>query len=511
MISKTTFTLTLLSALIGSLYAADTTQPSQARQAQNPGRVSIALPTRDVKDRNGNTIFKAPVPLQSKEVAVTPRQAPKVQPIGSKFNKQQPKLQVAGPKAAPKPNPAVKQQPNKAKPRVNAVLQRAREERAKIKAKKQAKIIEAKAHVFKEPSKEYVESFKWARVNVFGSLNLMLDTVKVLFDKYPNSCRILTDDPTRKSDVGRLVCENTPVKVKNGKLVKTIKPFGDGVVRIFFQYLISNDLLVGADFEFKTEKDSVAKFKELANAKPVQEDFFVEEGSKAIDSPFWRVSHGNDFGRYWARIATNFDEGQFVEDEKEKRKAENLRLGTLELHRTQVSDMPETTADCRLLGIDREENMYEYYGKCFGFKGLAHYQLNFNYENRLETAILRPDSIGALSDMSSYLADRFGVGKRCRISQGDAIRILVKEDITALDFKFSYVAPSIPEANVYAGTCDRPFIYETPRRLYFTNKAISDSKLDDSYRKRKLRNQARIERKADREIRKSGIRDYFGQ
>ena len=509
---KTALTLTLLSSLVACAVASESSQSTQERQIKNPSRVSIALPTRDVKDRNGNTIFKAPVPLKKKEVPVTERQAPKIQPIGSKFNQRQNKgkPQITGPRTV-KQNPSLNRQPKKANPQVNSILLRAREERARNKAKKLAKIVEAKTHVFKEPSKEYVESFKWAKVNVLGSLNLMADTVKTLFNKYPNSCQFLSDDPTKKTDVGRLVCENTPVRVKDGKKVKTITPFSSDTLRIYFQYLLSNDLLVGADFEFKTEKASIDTFKALASTPSIQEDFFIEESGNAIDSPFWRVSHGNDFGRYWARIATNFDEGQFVEDEKEKRKAENLRLGTLELHRTQVSDMPETTADCRLLGIDKEENMYEYYGKCFGFKGLAHYQLNFNYDNRLETAILRPDSIGALSDMSSYLADRFGVGKRCRISANDSIKILVKEDITALDFKFTYFAPSIPEANVYAGTCDRPFIYETPRRLYFTNKAISDSKLDDSYRKRKLRNQARIERKADREIRRSGIRDYFGQ
>lgn len=454
--------------------------PVAKQSVKNPRRTSVALPTRNVRDRNGNVIFKAPVPLKVREVPVSKR--------------------------------SVAQKPDHKASAVNSTLQRAREarERKKIHLKEVAEA--RRQHEFKEPTREFVAAFQEARIHALGSIYLMSGTVKKLFDQYPKSCRFLDDPLKNTTDLGSVVCENTPIlSPKNSPQKKTTYPLGEGPQRVFFAYLRSNDVLVGADFEYSTERQSKDKFLQLAGSPVIKADHFVEEKGSAVDSPYWRVSRGESFGRYFARITTNFNEGQFIEDEKEKKKAENVRLGELELNRTTKAQMPETTAECRLLGVDREENMYEYYGECFGFGDLAHYQLNFNDEDKLETFVLRPESIGALADMSAYLAERFGVGKTCRISQNDSIPVLVKEDITSLDFKFNYVAPTISRAVVYAGSCERPFIYESPRRLYFTNRKIQATKLSDDYRKRKLRNQARIDRQEARALRQSDIREYFSE
>lgn len=501
---KYAFALTLISSLVACAWAAEPSSASDpnanvagVHKIKNPARVSIALPTRQVKDRNGNVIFNAPVPLnQKKEVKVSSRKPVTTRKLTPSQQRQQ----------------NAQKSSNAKRGSVNSTLAKARAEREIAQREKKLAIAKAAEHKFKEPSKQYVEAFADAKIKALGTIYLMKDSVKALIDKYPKACRFLPVDKEVNTQVGSIVCENTPKKVKNAKgVMETTYPLGSGPVRVYFQYLISNDLLVGVDYEFEKEKDAKAKYTEFSQNPVVKADFFVEQGGNAVDSPFWRVSHGSDFGRYWARVATNFDEMEFVEDENEKRKAEHVQLGNLTLNKTLASEMPETTADCRLLGIDKEENMYEYYGSCFAFKGTAHYTMFFDEGNRLETFILRPDSIGALADMSSYLASRFGVGKRCKISAGDSLKTLVKEDITALDFKFTYVMPYIPNAVVYAGTCERPFIYESPRRLYFTNRMIQASKLEDSYHKRKLRNQTRIEREEERAIRKSGIREYFNK
>lgn len=477
MLLKSSLTCIALSVAIVCSAATGETSSTTKKSVTNPHRTSIVLPTRNVVDKNGKTIFKAPVPLKSREVPVSKRK---------QFQKA------------------------KKKSSVNLTLQRAREARERKKTAFREFTDKRRQHVFREPTTEFTVAFQEAKVHALGSIYLMSGTVKRLFDSYPKSCRFLEDSTVATSELGSIVCENTPLpRPKNSPEKKDVYPLGEGPVRIFFSYLRSNDVLVGADFEYATQKEAKDKYLQLIGTPLIKRDNFVEEGGGAVDSPFWRVSQGISFGRYFARISTNFDEGQFIEDEKEKKKAENVRLGSLELNKTTIAEMPETTATCRLLGIDRDENVYEYYGECFAFGDLAHYQLNFNDENKLETFVLRPESIGALADMSSYLAERFGAGKSCRISSNDSIRILVKEDITALDFKFNYVAPSIPRAIVYAGSCERPFIYESPRRLYFTNREIQTTKLSDSYRKRKLRNQARMDRQNDRALRQNDIREYF--
>lgn len=451
----------ILSLLAAGEASAQNIQGAPSVRVANPERQNMSVPKRIVKDKNGNRVFAMPVLGNKKEVKPTTRVSVNT----------------------------VQQKKGRAR-----FLDRVDEQRKKTEQRRAAQ-----RHVFKAPTAEFLKRWKDDRIEVHDHIELLSDTVRVLFERYPKSCRKI--EAKTKEGLGALYCENQPKSKKS--------PFGLGMTGSYWTYLVKNDVLVGADFEFTTESLAKEKFRKLHEAPCIAKRSFVTPDGKEIDSPLWHVTTGFAFKHHWTRIATNFQDGKFDVDSVAREEAGDLSLGALTIGVTKVSDLPETTAACRILGIDKFERVHEYYGKCFRFEDTAHYQLRFTEKGVLESFVLKPKSAGMVADIASYLTTRFGLPDRCRTSITNHIGVIQKEEPDAVDFKFRYVFPNLANGFVYAGTCERPYLYEASGRFFFTNQSYRETPLEVAYEKRRIAYRTKQGREAERAKRQEGVKNYF--
>lgn len=361
--------------------------------------------------------------------------------------------------------------------------------------------LEVREHVALSPSSSFVSFFRPWQLKI-GRVSLLQNTVSDLIKIHPD-CRVIPAQTKKMRDI--VACSNP----------RTFGAEGDEVV---FDFLESNDVLIGAEYFF-TNEDKARAFATLVAREMAQNsDTFAVFGTSQVDSPLFKVSVQKASDGSLVRITPYLREDINDFETFGREGLRNIAFGTLVIGKTRRQDISQVTT-INWEGVKPGTVCYqssalsfsvaEYIGQCFEFPYESHYQVNFDPEsNVIESVILTPLSVLTSSLVETALTEKYGQPKFCEKVSSPVQ--LVKNNRTR---KYHAVGKTDPIRNknsmVYAGTCEEPVVFTVEDRYVLKFDRLNAQRIEREYFKRKAENQTVIENNRELQRRQTKLKNFF--